>query len=162
MNLYLIPYFFLTWGYCPISAFCGRLILPYPAGSRTQSLHPPKVSHALSPWQKMRAIGPPLILLTPLLHLRIFASPTLSPPSPPPLFKLLRFHYSIAKITSMAGTTTAAASASDGKHVSSDWFSVPELRLRDHRFTVPLDYSLDDSTSPKISVFVRELVAGNK
>ncbi|KAL2233847.1 UNVERIFIED_CONTAM: Proline iminopeptidase [Sesamum indicum] len=110
----------------------------------------------------MRAIGPPLILLTPLLHLRIFASPTLSPPSPPPLFKLLRFHYSIAKITSMAGTTTAAASASDGKHVSSDWFSVPELRLRDHRFTVPLDYSLDDSTSPKISVFVRELVAVGK
>ncbi|KAL0464851.1 UNVERIFIED_CONTAM: Proline iminopeptidase [Sesamum latifolium] len=55
----------------------------------------------------------------------------------------------------MAATTTA----SDGKHVSSDWFSVPELRLRDHSFTVPLDYSLDDSTSPKISVFVREVVA---
>ncbi|KAL0397947.1 UNVERIFIED_CONTAM: Proline iminopeptidase [Sesamum calycinum] len=113
----------------------------------------------------MRAIGAPLILLTPLLHLRIFAyprSPTLSPPLLPPLFKLLRFHSSIAKITSMARTTIAAASASDGKHVSSDWFSVPELRLRDHRFTVPLDYSLDDSTSPKISVFAREVVAVGK
>ncbi|KAK4435183.1 Proline iminopeptidase [Sesamum alatum] len=110
----------------------------------------------------MRAIGAPLLLLTPLLHLRIFTyprSPIFSPPSPPPLLKLLRFH---AKITSMAGTTTAAASASDGKHVSSDWFSVPELRLRDHRFTVPLDYSLDDSTSAKISVFAREVVAVGK
>ncbi|KAL0428807.1 UNVERIFIED_CONTAM: Proline iminopeptidase [Sesamum radiatum] len=113
----------------------------------------------------MRAIGAPLILLTPLLHLPIFAYPrssTLAPPLLPPLFKLLRFHSSIAKITSMAGTTTAAVSASDGKHVSSDWFSVPELRLRDHRFTVPLDYSLDDSTSPKISVFAREVVAVGK
>lgn len=38
------------------------------------------------------------------------------------------------------------------------WYSVPELRLRDHRFAVPLDYSLADS--PKITVFAREVVAG--
>ncbi|KAF8380165.1 hypothetical protein HHK36_027648 [Tetracentron sinense] len=45
------------------------------------------------------------------------------------------------------------------EHIAGNWFSVPELRLRDHRFTVPLDYSLDHRTSTKISVFAREVVA---
>ncbi|KAK6918312.1 Alpha/beta hydrolase fold-1 [Dillenia turbinata] len=44
------------------------------------------------------------------------------------------------------------------EHVSGSWYSVPDLRLRDHRFTVPLDYSLD--TSPKITVFARERGTG--
>ena len=48
------------------------------------------------------------------------------------------------------------------EHVSGDWYTVPELRLRDHRFTVPLDYSLNRHSYPKISVFAREVVAGNK
>lgn len=47
------------------------------------------------------------------------------------------------------------------EHGAGNWYSVPELRLRDHRFSVPLDYSLDRSISPKISVFAREVVAGN-
>ncbi|XP_043724243.1 proline iminopeptidase [Telopea speciosissima] len=48
------------------------------------------------------------------------------------------------------------------EHTVGDWFSVPELRLRDHRFTVPLDYSVDRHNSPKISIFAREVVAAGK
>lgn len=39
---------------------------------------------------------------------------------------------------------------------------MPDLRLRDHRFTVPLDYSIDRNASPKISVFAREVVSVGK
>ncbi|GJV01045.1 RNA-directed DNA polymerase [Tanacetum coccineum] len=45
-------------------------------------------------------------------------------------------------------------------HVAGEWYSVPELRLRDHHFTVPLDYSVPQS--PKITVFAREAVAVGK
>ncbi|KAL6493992.1 hypothetical protein OROGR_031901 [Orobanche gracilis] len=56
----------------------------------------------------------------------------------------------------------ATAATAEGKHITSDWYSVPELRLRDHRFIVPLDYSFDGSNSSKISVFAREVVAVGK
>ncbi|CAN4111528.1 unnamed protein product [Withania somnifera] len=56
------------------------------------------------------------------------------------------------------------AAAVDGNstpdHVSGGWYSVPDLRLRDHRFTVPLDHSSNHSSSTKITVFAREVVAG--
>ncbi|PWA69842.1 Alpha/beta hydrolase fold-1 [Artemisia annua] len=45
-------------------------------------------------------------------------------------------------------------------HVAGEWYSVPELSLRDHHFTVPLDYSVPQS--PKITVFAREAVAVGK
>ncbi|RWR93343.1 Alpha/beta hydrolase fold-1 [Cinnamomum micranthum f. kanehirae] len=45
-------------------------------------------------------------------------------------------------------------------HAAGDWYSVPDLRLRDHRFTVPLDYSFPSSHT--ISVFAREVVAVGK
>lgn len=54
----------------------------------------------------------------------------------------------------------AAAGVSSPEHVAGKWYSVPDLRLRDHRFTVPLDYALDRDVSPKISLFAREVVAG--
>ena len=54
-----------------------------------------------------------------------------------------------------------AADDSSPDHVTKDWYSVPELRLRDHRFKVPLDHSLGPHSSPKITVFAREVVAGN-
>lgn len=60
----------------------------------------------------------------------------------------------------MDGTKTNAGVDSSPDHVVGKWFSVPELRLRDHYFTVPLDYSLDRRTCPKISVFAREVVSG--
>ncbi|GKU88089.1 hypothetical protein SLEP1_g2394 [Rubroshorea leprosula] len=47
------------------------------------------------------------------------------------------------------------------EHAAGQWFSVPELRLRDHHFTVPLDYK-DPVSSPKISIFAREVVAVGK
>ncbi|KAL3622165.1 hypothetical protein CASFOL_033576 [Castilleja foliolosa] len=108
------------------------------------------------------------LLITPLHHLRIFASlrsrSLYSFPTPSkPLTKSLYFHSSsgsIVRITPMSGA--AASAVSSGSNSLSDWFSVPELRLRDHRFTVPLDYSLNGPTSSKISVFAREVVAVGK
>ncbi|KAJ1443524.1 Peptidase S33 [Sesbania bispinosa] len=52
--------------------------------------------------------------------------------------------------------------SSSSEHVSGDWYSVPELRLRDHRFTAPLDHSRGPHSSPKITVFAREVVAVGK
>jgi hypothetical protein len=52
------------------------------------------------------------------------------------------------------------AGDSPKEHVAGEWFSVPELRLRDHRFIVPLDYSADPKASSKISIFAREVVSG--
>lgn len=64
-----------------------------------------------------------------------------------------------ATIVTAKDKTVAADSGPT--HVVGDWYSVPELRLRDHRFSVPLDHSLSNSSaSPKISVFAREVVAG--
>lgn len=45
-------------------------------------------------------------------------------------------------------------------HIAGKWFSVPDLRLRDHRFIVPLDYSSSSPSSPNISIFAREVVSG--
>uniref|UniRef100_A0A2N9FPR3 AB hydrolase-1 domain-containing protein n=1 Tax=Fagus sylvatica TaxID=28930 RepID=A0A2N9FPR3_FAGSY len=60
----------------------------------------------------------------------------------------------------------AEANSIDGHsspdHVTGSWSSVPELRLRSHRFTVPLDYSIDPHASPKISIFAREVVTAGK
>ncbi|XP_030490726.2 uncharacterized protein LOC115707044 [Cannabis sativa] len=60
-----------------------------------------------------------------------------------------------------AGSHTSAVAADSREHVVGKWFSAPDIRLRDHRFTVPLDYSRRHS-SPKISVFAREVVAAGK
>uniref|UniRef100_A0A6M2ED06 AB hydrolase-1 domain-containing protein n=1 Tax=Populus davidiana TaxID=266767 RepID=A0A6M2ED06_9ROSI len=60
----------------------------------------------------------------------------------------------------MYETSSLADSTPD--HVAGTWYSVPDLRLRDHRFTVPLDYSIDRNASPKISVFAREVVSVGK
>ncbi|KAG6786816.1 hypothetical protein POTOM_008433 [Populus tomentosa] len=55
---------------------------------------------------------------------------------------------------------TCSLADSTPDHVAGTWYSVPDLRLRDHRFTVPLDYSIDRNASPEISVFAREVVSG--
>ncbi|KAK4266910.1 hypothetical protein QN277_023769 [Acacia crassicarpa] len=68
---------------------------------------------------------------------------------------------SLYTISEMNGENPAS-SHSKSEHVSGNWYSVPELRLRDHRFAVPLDYTLDLHSSPKISVFAREVVAVGK
>ncbi|GJU14434.1 hypothetical protein Tco_1142400 [Tanacetum coccineum] len=60
-------------------------------------------------------------------------------------------------------TSTAGMSNEDAEIINMqkeeirNGYSVPELRLRDHHFTVPLDYSVPQS--PKITVFAREAVA---
>ncbi|KAL3517218.1 hypothetical protein ACH5RR_024120 [Cinchona calisaya] len=62
----------------------------------------------------------------------------------------------------MYGTKAKALGTADSPadHVVGNWYSVPELRLRDHRFSVPLDHSRQ--LSSKISVFAREVVAVGK
>ncbi|CAL9205674.1 unnamed protein product [Musa hybrid cultivar] len=51
--------------------------------------------------------------------------------------------------------------AADREHqIAGDWYSVPDLSLRDHRFTVPLDYAAP--SGPSITVFAREVVAVGK
>lgn len=61
----------------------------------------------------------------------------------------------------MAGNNSIAAGNSP-EHFVGEWFSVPDLRLRDHRFSVPLDYSANCRDSPKISIFAREVVSVGK
>lgn len=87
-----------------------------------------------------------------------------SPDSLPGVLDFYRRRRSYRVITSMAGAGSVSidvANESRSDHVTGKWFSVPELRLRNHRFSVPLDYSFDSETSPKITVFAREIVAGN-
>ncbi|GKV49461.1 hypothetical protein SLEP1_g56211 [Rubroshorea leprosula] len=59
----------------------------------------------------------------------------------------------------MAAPKVDSSGESLPEHAAGKWYSVPDLRLRDHRFTVPLDYR-DPGTSLKISIFAREVVAG--
>ncbi|XP_056693586.1 uncharacterized protein [Spinacia oleracea] len=78
----------------------------------------------------------------------------------PHYLKFLSPHRRLATYSAMNGKNSDAGD-SPADHVIGNWFSLPELRLRDHYFTVPLDYSLrSDSSFPKISVFAREVVAG--
>ncbi|CAN6485809.1 unnamed protein product [Victoria cruziana] len=55
----------------------------------------------------------------------------------------------------------AASMSNKDEHTHGRWYSVPELRLRDHWFSVPLDYTSSDS-SMRIFVFAREVVAVGK
>ncbi|XP_021767150.1 uncharacterized protein LOC110731589 [Chenopodium quinoa] len=67
------------------------------------------------------------------------------------------------KLTTFSAAMTSSNGNSPADHFAGNWISVPELRLRDHYFTVPLDYSsVSDSSCPKISVFAREVVAAGK
>lgn len=101
-------------------------------------------------------------LTTFVLSLSTTTARSKSPFSVPGLIDFNRRRRSYHRgITSMAGAGSVPvdiAGESNPEHVTGNWFSVPELRLRDHRFIVPLDYS---KTSPKITVFAREIVAGN-
>lgn len=78
-----------------------------------------------------------------------------SSPLLPSHFTPIKFYYS-----SQTTSITMGASKVSPDHFTGAWYSVPGLRLRDHRFTVPLDYSLAQQ-SPCITVFAREVVAGN-
>ncbi|KAI3734003.1 hypothetical protein L6452_13463 [Arctium lappa] len=89
------------------------------------------------------------------IHLFLRYSSPFLPTAPRKHFHSLR--RSISAATATIGETTGNSSLLE--HVAGAWYSVPELRFRDHHFTVPLDYSL--SQSPKISVFAREAVAGH-
>ncbi|MCD7455594.1 hypothetical protein HAX54_028759 [Datura stramonium] len=112
----------------------------------------------------MRALHSSLI--KPLIHLHIpFSIPifSLSPLRAQFLYLHSSTTPSLPKITVMADNKTAAVDGnSTPDHVAGCWYSVPDLRLRDHRFNVPLDYSVGHCSSAKISVFAREVVAVGK
>ncbi|KAH8488739.1 hypothetical protein H0E87_024392 [Populus deltoides] len=100
----------------------------------------------------------PPSLIKPVLHFT--SSLALSPRAVPhPVNKIPLFHSLRIFRTFAAMSETNSASDSTPDHISGTWYSVPGLRLRDHRFTVPLDYSIDRNASPKISVFAREVVS---
>ncbi|XWS76961.1 hypothetical protein CRYUN_Cryun01aG0223100 [Craigia yunnanensis] len=61
----------------------------------------------------------------------------------------------------MSGAKSVATEYSSSEHIAGNWYSVPDLRLRDHRFMVPLDYKSREASS-KISIFAREVVAVGK
>ncbi|PQM37056.1 uncharacterized protein Pyn_03155 [Prunus yedoensis var. nudiflora] len=84
-----------------------------------------------------------------------------------PLFhvtKLRCFNCSQSSVRTVTAMSLPNATSGDSSpdHVAGKWFSVPELRLRDHRFTVPLDYSVGLKASSKISIFAREVVSVGK
>ncbi|XP_047334593.1 proline iminopeptidase [Impatiens glandulifera] len=91
--------------------------------------------------------------VSPLLPLLLRAPPSTS--SLP--FKPFHFHFAYGKfLTTMNAYTAGEQYSSPEELVTGTWYSVPGLRLRDHRFTLPLDYS--SPTGPNISVFAREVV----
>ncbi|RRT51899.1 hypothetical protein B296_00050830 [Ensete ventricosum] len=101
--------------------------------------------------------GPPLLLLSASPRKAI---PSFAPPPPRDLPLALALGRPPPRrlpppwICSMAVASVAALE----RHDAGDWYSVPDLSLRDHRFTVPLDYSAAAGSS--ITVFAREVVAG--
>ncbi|XP_010261388.1 PREDICTED: uncharacterized protein LOC104600232 isoform X2 [Nelumbo nucifera] len=74
------------------------------------------------------------------------------------LFCLCSWRRRIGGVRAMDENNLSAAEDSP-EHIVGSWYSVPDLRLRDHRFTVPLDYS---TAHQRISVFAREVVAVGK
>ncbi|XWS32122.1 hypothetical protein CRYUN_Cryun23aG0133800 [Craigia yunnanensis] len=84
--------------------------------------------------------------------------------SPIPYARLLSFRPrrpSLRVIITMSGAKSIATGYSLPEHVAGNWYSVPDIRLRDHRFMVPLDYKSREASS-KISIFAREVVAVGK
>ncbi|WRX08064.1 Alpha/beta hydrolase fold-1 - like 2 [Theobroma cacao] len=113
----------------------------------------------------MLATHAPPSLIKPLFFSFSSSLSTLSATlSPIPSTKLLSFRprrTSFRALTTMAGAKSDSTGYSSPEHVSGNWYSVPDLRLRDHRFMVPLDYK-DREASSKISIFAREVVAAGK
>lgn len=70
-------------------------------------------------------------------------------------------HFYSRRFSFLAPSSMAGDDSVPGDHRTGDWYSVPDLRLRDHRFMVPLDYRSNTSVSRKISIFARELVSGD-
>ncbi|KAF3620203.1 putative desiccation protectant protein Lea14 -like protein [Capsicum annuum] len=97
------------------------------------------------------------------LHKIPFSTPIFSLSTLPAQYLYLRFSTtpSLPKLKAMADNKSAAidGNSTTQEHVAGGWYSIPDLRLRDHRFSVPLDYN---SSSPKITVFAREVVAVGK
>ncbi|XP_060668502.1 uncharacterized protein LOC107432885 isoform X2 [Ziziphus jujuba] len=107
--------------------------------------------------------APPSLINT--LHFHSFTTFSIRRLSLFPATKLLCFHnfqVPARTLTAMAGANSSTSGDQSSDHVPGNWYSVPDLRLRDHHFTVPLDYSLNLRTSPKISIFAREIVAVGK
>ncbi|KAK8711315.1 hypothetical protein V6N13_146599 [Hibiscus sabdariffa] len=113
----------------------------------------------------MLKINAPPSLIKPLFNFNLsFSSSICSTLSPLQSSSLRRFHLrrtSIHSLVTMSVSKSDATSHSTPEQVAGNWYSVPDLRLRDHRFMVPLDYKNRDASS-KISIFAREVVAVGK
>lgn len=60
----------------------------------------------------------------------------------------------------VAAMSSSSSSSAAAAHKAGAWYAVPDLSLRDHRFAVPLDHSSPSPSAPTITVFAREVVAG--
>lgn len=113
--------------------------------------------------------APPPPFLRTLLHYYCHNCPRHCPRASSSIISLFETTLPIAKRLSHScrssllpmSAATGDSFSSSPEHDAGEWNSVPELRLRDHRFTVPLDYTRGLHASPKISVFAREVVSGN-
>ncbi|KAF2291178.1 hypothetical protein GH714_020535 [Hevea brasiliensis] len=94
----------------------------------------------------------------------LFSPHTTSRQSPLSFSKLLHFHCRRSSFHTFAAMAEAkdAAFYSPPEHDVGSWYSVPDLRLRDHRFTVPLDYSVQRSASPNLHFCSRIVAARNR
>ncbi|KAG4119712.1 hypothetical protein ERO13_D11G097200v2 [Gossypium hirsutum] len=88
-------------------------------------------------------------------------SATLSPLQSARLHRFRLRRTSIRAVVAMSIPKFDSTGQSMPEHVAGNWYSVPGLRLRDHRFMVPLDYKNQEASS-KISIFAREIVAVGK
>ncbi|KAJ3683087.1 hypothetical protein LUZ60_013314 [Juncus effusus] len=95
--------------------------------------------HLISFSSNMRAVLVTICSLNPFLSLRLTAK-----------------HRTFS---SRSGMASVSVSNSD-PHTAGDWYSVPELSLREHRFRVPLDYASESRS--EITVFAREVVGVGK
>ncbi|XVF22476.1 hypothetical protein REPUB_Repub12eG0176000 [Reevesia pubescens] len=114
----------------------------------------------------MLATHAPPSLINPLLFFNFSSSlstlsATLSPIQPAKLLRFRPRRFSVRTLTTMSLAKSDATGNSPPEHFAGNWYSVPDLRLRDHRFMVPLDYK-NREASFKISIFAREVVAVGK
>ena len=77
-----------------------------------------------------------------------------------PAFLAVRLRLPHHRIPAKRAMSSLSAAGTAASHQAGAWYAVPDLSLRDHRFAVPLDHS--SSGSPSITVFAREVVAGER
>lgn len=88
------------------------------------------------------------------------APPAPSLPRRRPRRRVVRRRQILLPAWPVAAMSSSSSSSAAAAHKAGAWYAVPDLSLRDHRFAVPLDHSSPSPSAPTITVFAREVVAG--